>query len=76
MTVKELVQVLDAKVYNLDDDDEFKAFAKGNSRKLKVYGSDREICYDPEKRIGVTLSDIGASAAVSLGAYLYAIDNI
>lgn len=64
------------KVYNLDDDAEFKAFAKGNSRKLKVYGSDREICYDPEKRIGVTLSDIGASAAVSLGAYLYAVDNI
>ena len=64
------------KVYNLDNDAEFKEFAKGNSTKIKVYGSDREVVYDPVKRIGVTLSEIGASRAVSLGAYLYALDNI
>lgn len=64
------------KVYNLDDDVEFEKFARGNSTKIKVYGSDKEVVYDPEKRIGVTISDIGASNAVSLGAYLYAIDNI
>ena len=64
------------KVYNLDDNDEFEKFARGNSTKIKVYGSNKEVVYDPEKRIGVTISDIGASNAVSLGAYLYAIDNI
>ena len=63
-------------VYNLDDEAEFQKFAKGGSRKIKVYGSDEEVVYDPEKRIGVTISDIGASNAVALGAYLYAIDNI
>ena len=63
-------------VYNLDDKEEFKQFAQGNSKKIKVYGSDKEVVYDPEKRIGVTISDIGASNAVSLGAYLYALDNI
>ncbi len=63
-------------VYNLDNEDEFKQFAEGESRKIKVYGSDREVIYDPVKRVGVTISDIGASNAVSLGAYLYAIDNI
>ncbi|MBQ8492873.1 MAG: ROK family protein [Alistipes sp.] len=62
-------------VYNLDDKAEFEAFARGNSTKIKVYGSDREVVYDPIKRIGVTLSDIGASNAVSLGAYLYAVRN-
>ena len=62
-------------VYNLDDDAEFKAFARGNSRKIKVYGSQREVVYDSQKRIGVTISDIGASRAVSLGAYLYAVEN-
>lgn len=62
-------------VYNLDDDTEFKAFARGNSRKIKVYGSQREVVYDSQKRIGVTISDIGASRAVSLGAYLYAVEN-
>ena len=63
-------------VYDLDNEAEFEKFAKGNSTKIKVYGTDREVVYDPEKRIGVTISDIGASSAVSLGAYLYAIDNI
>ena len=63
------------KIYNLDDEAEFKEFAGSNSRKIKVYGSDRKVDYNIEKRIGVTISDIGASQAVSLGAYLYAIDN-
>lgn len=64
------------KVYNLDDEAEFQTFAKGSSTTIKVYGSDKEVVYDPEKRIGITISDIGASNAVSLGAYLYALDNI
>ena len=63
-------------VYNLDDEADFEKFARGNSTNIKVYGSDREVVYDPEKRIGVTISDIGASNAVALGAYLYAINNI
>lgn len=63
-------------VYNLDDETEFKKFASGSSTKIKVYGTDKEVTYDPEKRIGITISDIGASNAVSLGAYLYAIDHI
>ena len=63
-------------VYNLDDEAEFKKFASGSSTKIKVYGTDKEVVYDPEKRVGITISDIGASNAVSLGAYHYAIDNI
>ena len=63
-------------IYNLDDKAEFEQFARGNSTKIKVYGSDKYVTYDPEKRVGITISDIGASNAVSLGAYLYAIDNI
>ena len=63
-------------IYNLDNKAEFEQFARGNSTKIKVYGSDKYVTYDPEKRVGITISDIGASNAVSLGAYLYAIDNI
>ena len=63
-------------VYHLDNKAEFEQFARGNSTKIKVYGSDKYVTYDPEKRVGITISDIGASNAVSLGAYLYAIDNI
>ena len=63
-------------IYNLDDEADFKKFASGSSTKIKVYGTDKEVVYDPEKRVGITISDIGASNAVSLGAYHYAIDNI
>ena len=63
-------------VYNLDDAAEFEKYASGSSTKIKVYGTDKEVVYDPEKRVGITISDIGASNAVALGAYLYAIDNI
>lgn len=70
------LQRVQMKVYNLDNEAEFAEFAKGGSTKIKVYGSDNEVVYDPVKRIGITISDIGASNAVALGAYLYAIDNI
>lgn len=64
------------KVYDLDDDAEFEAFAHGEERKLKVYGTDRYVTYDPQKRIGVTISKIGASKAISVGAYAFALNRI
>lgn len=64
------------KVYNLDDPAEFEAFAKGEARELKVYGSERKVTYDPQKRIGVLRSKIGASKAISIGAYTFALNNL
>ena len=64
------------KVYDLDDEEQFARFARGESRSLKVYGSDREVVYDPQKRIGVMVSKIGASTAISLGAYAFALNEI
>lgn len=64
------------KVYNLDDPEEFKGFAKGDARKIKVYGSDKEVVYDPQKRVGVMRSKIGASKAISLGAYAFALTEL
>lgn len=64
------------KVYDLDNEEEFAQFAKGESRELKVYGSYKSIVYDPQKRIGVICSKIGASKAISLGAYAFALKKI
>jgi len=64
------------KVYDLDDEAEFAAFARGDMRPLQVYGSDRYVTYDPQKRIGVTLSKLGASRAISIGAYAFALDRL
>ena len=64
------------KVYDLIDEAEFEQFAKGASRDLPVYGSDKVVTYDPQKRIGVMITNIGASTAISLGAYAYALNEV
>jgi len=64
------------KVYDLDDPQEFARFAHGEQRPLKVYGTDKEMVYDPHKRIGVMVSHIGATRAISLGAYAFALRSI
>lgn len=63
-------------VYDLDDAEEFAAFAKGRTQTLKVYGTDRYVAYDPHKRIGVTISEMGASRAISVGAYAFALNQL
>lgn len=64
------------KVYDLDNDAEFEEFAKGGARPLKVYGSDRFVNYDPQKRVGVMISKLGASRAISAGAYTFALNSL
>lgn len=63
-------------VYNLDDPEEFALFAKGDARPLKVYGTDKTVVYDPHKRIGVMRSAIGASKAIAIGAYTFALSQL
>lgn len=64
------------KVYDLDDDAQFAEFARGEQRELKVYGSEKTVAYDPQKRIGVAISKMGASKAISVGAYTFALDQL
>jgi predicted NBD/HSP70 family sugar kinase len=63
-------------VYDLDAEGEFAKFAKGNASRLKVYGTDRYVMYDPLKRIGVATTKIGASRAIALGAYAFALNQL
>ena len=63
-------------VYDLDNEEEFRQFAKGSQRPLKVYGTDRYVAYDPQKRIGVMISKLGASRAISVGAYAVALSQL
>jgi glucokinase len=75
LTGEELNRV-QMKVYDLDNDAEFQQFAKGDARRIKVYGSEEEVTYDPQKRTGVMCSKIGASKAISLGAYAFALEQL
>jgi hypothetical protein len=76
-TVKgDAVRRVQMEVFDLDDDAQFEKFAKGESRQLKIYGTDKYTTYDPMKRIGVAISKMGASKAISVGAYAFALSQL
>lgn len=61
------------KAFLLDDEDQFAQFAHGAARPIKVYGSDKTVIYDPMKVTGIAISKLGASKAISIGAYSFAL---
>ena len=70
------VNLVQMKVYDLENPDEFELFAKGETKKVKVYGEDRYVDYDCQKRVGIAISKLGASKAVSVGAYAFALSEL
>ncbi len=62
-----------ANVYNLEDQSQLNRFLKGSKKEISIYGTDKKIEYDPELRIGVGISKIGASRAIFIGAYSFAL---
>lgn len=70
------VRRVQMEVFNLDDPAEFETFAKGNSKMIPVRGTNMTLEYDDMKRIGVTFSRLGASKAISAGAYAFALSRI
>jgi len=67
---------LSVSAFNLEDDKDMKTFLKGDSKEIKVPGGSKTVMYDPMARIGVGISKIGTSKAVSLGAYAFALNNL
>jgi len=67
---------LQMKAYNLDDEKDLEAFIKGQSVMVTIPGTDKKVPYDSEKRIGVAISKLGASKAINLGAYAYALSEL
>jgi glucokinase len=63
-------------VFNLEDAEQRAQFMRGQTRQIQVPGTDRTVPYDPQKRIGVAISKLGAARAVSLGAYTFALSNL
>ncbi len=67
---------MESRAYNLEDDSERAAFMHGAPKTIKVPGSEKTVAYDPMKRIGVGLSKLGASRAISIGAYAFALHEL
>ena len=64
------------KVYDLTDMSNIHEFVKDASVTIKVPVFGDEIVYDKEKRTALMISRLGASKAISLGAYTYALAQI
>ncbi len=67
---------LSYRVYNLEDENAFKEFVIGNPRTIQVPKSRQKIQYDDLYRTGVGLSRLGASRAIALGAYSFALRQL
>jgi glucokinase len=67
---------LSSAVFNLEDPAQLETFLKGETRTIKVPGSDRTLAYDPLQRVGVGMSRLGTSEAVAIGAYAFALQKL
>jgi len=67
---------LSFKVFNLEDPNQLKSFALGKIEQLKIPGNTRTLAFDSMPRTGVGISKIGASHAIALGAYTFALQQL
>jgi len=72
----DLVSRMEVKAFNLEDPKSRQSFYKGGRTMITVPMSDRYIPYDPMKRIGVGITKLGTSKAVSIGAYVFALNQL
>ena len=67
---------LSFKVFDLEDDSQMESFAKGKKQKVSIDGDKKFIEFDSMPRTGVGMSFIGASNAIALGAYTFALQQL
>lgn len=72
----EKIDRLQMKVFDLNNEETFNRFAKGEAKEIKVPYSTKTITYDSERRIGIGFSKLGASQSIALGAYYFAISKL
>lgn len=64
------------KVFNLDAEAEQIEFYRDHSKEILVKETGKKLYYDPSPRLAVATSRIGASRAIALGAYAFALSKI
>ena len=64
------------KIYDIDDAKDFAEFAADHSLDIRIPGTEKTIKYDPNPRLAVCSSKLGASKAIGIGAYAYALKNL
>ncbi len=68
---------LDQRIFDLDSAEELAVFCKGEEVEIEIPNAvGRTVTYDPMARIGVGFSKLGASKAISIGAYAFALSEL
>ena len=67
---------LQMKAYNLQDETHLAAFLKEESKPVRIPGTETTVAYHQHKKTGVTVSQLGASKAIALGAYAFALAQL
>ncbi|MCX6269447.1 MAG: ROK family protein [Bacteroidetes bacterium] len=62
--------------YNLEDQVNLASFLQSASVEIPVPFTTRTVIFDPNKKIGVGISRLGTSRAISIGAYAYALARL
>lgn len=70
------VDRMEVKAFNLEDDVHREAFLSSSIKTIAVPNSSRKISYDEHKRIGIGLSKLGTSKAISVGAWAFAMQKL
>jgi glucokinase len=64
------------KIFNLNDETQQREFYRDHSIEIIVKETGKKLYYDPSPRLAVVTSRIGASKAIALGAYAFALSKI
>jgi glucokinase len=67
---------LEITAFNLEDHASSVQFYASSTIEIKVPFTDRKVIYDPAKKIGIGVSRLGTSNAVSIGAYAFALSKL
>lgn len=67
---------LQMEIFNLMDDNQYRDFLKEEDLLIDVPFTNKQVAYNRAKRIGIAVSSLGASKAISLGAYSFALSQL
>ncbi len=67
---------MEVRALNLENEHELREFLRSGGRQIKVPFSDKVTTYNPSRCIGVGVSRLETSLAVSIGAYVFALKQL
>ncbi|TWV15423.1 ROK family protein [Bacteroidaceae bacterium HV4-6-C5C] len=67
---------LQMEVYNLTDVNELEKFLQEKNNTVEIPFSKELVRYSCQKKVGITVSSLGASNAIALGAYAFALSHL